>query len=328
MTTGSDRARALERYRAAFSAACARERIRGEIAGDPARFVFAGQEGASAELILEHFLIELGKQGVPAEAILAPSSATGAAEVEARALGLEGALARVRTLLVEYNSYLSGGLPFVFRTSSDVLRGRGLAVYRYPAQAAVEVRVAQERVWIAFEPGALGDVTSSGFYVPTRLAGDFEVRVAYELGRWSPGPDSACLALFAQDEASTVRSYAQVSSWGSPPAFAAQASFTGDVRPPVAIDGAPGELRLARSGPRIRAWHRARGRDWTPLGEHGHDPGADAVIGCKIWSKEACGGLVAELSGLAIEGRPAAEQGPPPAVRPDPRAGKGSASRR
>ncbi len=321
MAVEPDRAqRILDCYRAAFEAACARERIAARIAGTPGRFEFEGQEGASGAQILERFLLELAGQGVAAGQVLEPRPDADETELQACTRGLDRALARVRTLLVEFNSYLSGGMPYVFPTRDEVLQSRGLVVYRYPARAAAQVSAVDGRVRIAFEPGELGEVTSSGFFVPTRLSGDFEARVRYELGSWSPGPDSACLGLFAQDEPSTLRYYALVSSWGAPPSFAAQASFTGEVLDPVAIDGKGGELRLARAKGRIRAWHRARGGKWTALGERAGEAASELFVGCKIWSKVSCGGLVAELTELSIEGRPAREQGPMPAVRPDPRA--------
>ena len=321
MASEPDRARQIrQRYRELFERCCAREKIAARIGGKPVRFEFDGQEGANGTLILEHFLIELGKQGVAAGQFLQPEPDSCEADIERGSRALERALARVRTLLVEFNSYLSGGLPYVFPTDSEVLQQRGLVVYRYPARGAVEVSASGERVRITFAAGELGDVTSSGFYVPTRLSGDFEARVAYELVHWSPGPDSACLALFAQNEPSTLRYYAQLSSWGTPPALHAQASFNGETRAPLAIDERAGEFRLRRTDDVIAAWHRARGQEWSALGERAGEPRDELVIGCKIWSKVSCGGLVADLTGLALEGTPARDQGPLPAVRPDPRA--------
>jgi hypothetical protein len=312
----------LERHRVAFAIVAAREKLAARIAENPARFEFDGQEGAGGALILEHFLLELGKQGIPAEAVLAPAPGTDVCETERVLRGLEQALARVRTLLVEFNSYLSGGLPYVFATELSLLRERGLVVYRYPARAAVEVSADRARgsVRIAFAPGELGEVTSSGFFVPTRLAGDLEARVRYRLGTWSPGPDSACLALFAQNESSTLRYYAQLSAWGTPARLAAQASFRGETGEPRRIEAGPGELRLRRRGDTFAAWQRAAGGEWLLLGERAGEPADELVLGCKIWSKVRCGGLEAELSELEIEGTPARDQGPPPAVRPDPRA--------
>ena len=70
------------------------------------------------------------------------------------------------------------------------LRERGLSIYRYPARAAVDVRPADDAIRITFHPGPLGAITSSGFYVPTLLRGDFSATIHYRIRRWRPGPRS------------------------------------------------------------------------------------------------------------------------------------------
>jgi hypothetical protein len=314
-----------ERVQEAFARECGRDRIAARIVGDPPAFVFEGQEGVSGERILERFLLELRERGLTSGSLLDPSPGATDPEVEERLRGLESALIRIRALLVEFNAYVSGGLPYVFATDDEVLRRRGLSVYRYPSRAAVDVNASEGRVRIAFEPGELGEVTSSGFYVPTRLAGDFEARVLYELQQWSPGPAPAWLALFAQNEPSTLRHYAQVSSRGTPSSSVALAVLAGEPANPVETDACLGGLRLARVHGCVGAWHRALGGGWELLGAHASEPADHMFVGCKIWSGGACGGLTAVLTDFELDGSPAADQGPLPAVRPDPRRATSSA---
>jgi hypothetical protein len=71
---------------------------------------------------------------------LRPDPAAAEADVEAAQAAVRCAVGRLRTLLIELNSYLSGGLPWALGDAADArLVQRGLAIYRFPAAAAVDV---------------------------------------------------------------------------------------------------------------------------------------------------------------------------------------------
>jgi hypothetical protein len=309
-----------ERLRKAFAQACARHRLDAALAGPAHRLEvrFADQDGVGGPRILQAFVEELEARGVRAAATLSP-----AALDDAQTARLEHVFAdvasRLRTLLIEANSYLSGGLPWPFPDGDAMLRARGLAVYRFPAKGPVDVEPAGEGMRIAFAPGPLGEVTSSGFYVPTKVRGDFEVTLRYELARWAPGPVAACLALFAQDEPSLQRYYAQIRSAHGQQRHA-MANLCERLSDTVPARGARGAFRLLRRGQAVSAWHRdADAPDWTGLGERADLPAHDMVIGSKIWSSERSDGLEALLTGLRIDGEIPADNLAAVPVRADPR---------
>lgn len=319
MTTSPERA--FEALRTAFAAKAAAERIEAVLTleGERLALGFAGQEDARPEQLAEAFASELAAAGMDWDELRELAHADEAGLARRRAV-LEHALARLRTLLVEYHSYMSGGLGWPFPGGSPALRARGLAIYRFPARAAVDVEADGTSVRIRFHPGALGEVTSSGIWVPTRVRGDFRATLAYELGLWRPGPEAASFALFAQDEPSTLRYYAQRRSAGDG-AHELVANFTNThFGQPIPVHDARGELRVERRGTSVRLSHRERGA-WTELGRHAGDPASDVVLGAKIWSGGSCDGLEARLLDLTIDGELPAEQIPPVPVRPDPRGG-------
>ncbi|MBN2492163.1 MAG: hypothetical protein JXQ29_15050, partial [Planctomycetes bacterium] len=323
-SSGPDAARAAaggERLRAAFHEACARENVQGRLVGPPERmaFVFETQETAPPARILAAFLNELEARGVQAGPEIAAGAALDGARMAAAVRALKDAVRRVRALLVEYNSYLSAGLPWVFPRADERLRARGLCTYRYPARAAVEVSPAGAAIRIAFAPGSLGEVTSSGFYVPTSVRGDFTATIRYHVRRWRPGPVHSCLALFAQDEPSLVRFYAQrFTEAGAPDRALVQANLNDVWSPPVAVTGDRGALRVQRRDDTLSSWHDD-GRGWLRLGETALAARPDLFVGAKIWSGGECGGLEADLSELVLEGEVPDEQRAV-VVRPDPRA--------
>jgi len=312
-----------EILRAAFEAACEKEGVRGRLTGPPTdmALAFEEQDTASPALILDTFLTELKTRGVVAGPRLRPDPALDDEAVEAAAAAVRASVRRLRALMIEYNSYLSGGLPYVFPTDSDRLRTRGLNIYRYPARAEVDVKAEGESIRIAFHPGALGEVTSSGFYVPTRVRGDFTAAIRFTIRRWEPGPDNACLALFAQDEPSLVRLYAQrFTEAGAPSAHRAQANLNDARSDPISVAGDTGAFRLTRRGTRVTSWYGDGGAEtWTPLGESSFADAPDVYLGAKIWSGVACDGLEADFTGLTIDGEIPREQPPAAAERPDPR---------
>lgn len=302
-----------------FAEAAAREQIDCGLVGPAAlaRVHIATQEGVAAPLLRWHFAAEMERAGVGGgEWVVAHALWP---ELEPRlAAAVRATLGRLRTLLVESNSYLSGGLPYVFATDSAVLRERGLARYRYPKRGEVDVTTEGDRVRIRFAAGSLGPITSSGFFVPTHIRGDFTVEAEYELRQWSHGPDSACFGLFFQNELSTGRYYAQrTAARGAPEAV--HGSFDGVLTPGRSVRGSRGAFRLARRGAVVTAWHREDGGDWQELGRTEHATTDDGILGAKIWSKLACEGLEAEVVGLRIEADPVPDQAPPVAARPDPR---------
>lgn len=305
--------------RDAFASACAREHIVAALVGPAAlaRFKIATQEGTPAQLLHWHFAVELERAGVRAsEWCVAHAGWT--QQADRLRLALAATVGRMRTLLIENNSYISGGLPFVFPTPDATLRQRGLGIYRFPKRAPVDVTVAGDRVRIAFAKGSLGEIVSSGFFVPTRLTGDFEVEAEYDLPAWSSGPDSACFGLFFQNDLSTGRYYAQRTIAGSDDRVLG--SFDGALTPAASVLARAGAFRLARVGRRVTAWHRQPGGPWRELGATDTATPDDGIVGAKIWSKVECDGLVAEVSALRLRATLAASQNPPLPIRPDPRA--------
>jgi len=315
MAAGSD---ALVRV---FDETCRAENILARWVGAPGRRVieFEGQEGAPPELIREHFVKELADRGLECGGVLYPSAWMEPEELERACDALAANVRRARALLIEYNSYLSGGVPYVFPTDSPVLAERGIALYRFPREGPVKVSPDGAAMLIDVRPGPLGEVTSSGFYIPTRIRGDFSVRVRYSILAWKPGDTAACLALFVQDEPSLARYYAQqMSSAEDGDRHWLLANFTGNVGERVPADAHAGEFRIDREGTRARCWQRPIDGEWRLLGEHRDESAPDMFIGAKIWSAGESGGLRARLSELSIEGEVAAEQPPPVPVRADP----------
>lgn len=312
-----------ERLRRAFLEACEQHDIRGEVGGETEGLdlTFRPQEGADAALMLETFRAELQQAGTAwdevADGRVEDDAATARAEDSIRT-----AVARMRVLLIEFNSYLSGGLTWPFGSAPTILRERGLAKYRFPARARVDVIAEADHARITVHRGDLGEVTSSGFYVPTLVRGDFVATLRYRLLDWQPGEASVCLALFAQDLPSRLRYYAQRrASLGTPHELLA--NFSNEVfGSPVPVAGSEGAFRLERRGDLVRSLHRDDAA-WTVLGEHRGDTEEDVTFGSKIWSSGRAGPFDAKLFDLSIEGEFPAEQIPPVPVRPDPLAGSG-----
>lgn len=316
----------VAQLRAQIEAHANSQEIRIAFDGDAAmpRLSFLGQEDAPGELIAQHFAHELRLAGVHCSGpiLLTASMRNDAHERNRVANAFGHALVRIRALLVEYNSHLSGGLPWPFATGRDALRSRGLTFYRYPRRGEVDVEPNGEAMRIAFGSGPLGPVTSSGFFVPTRLVGDVTLTIRYALQKWNAGPDSACLGLFFQNEASTARYYAQViSTADAPTARSVAAGLAGNVMGRMPIDGDHGWLRLSRMGSTLTAsWRGASDAPWTQLGQC--EATSDALIaGCKIWSKVTTDGLVADLYDLQIDGELAKDQPELLAAKVDPRRG-------
>ncbi len=317
------RARCL---RLAIDRAAAAQDVLIEWTGDESlpRLRFLGQEDAPADAIAERFAFELAESGCRMDGplLIDASLRCDVATQQSVEQSFARAFVRVRALLVEFNSHLSGGLPWPFTTGRSAFRERGLTFYRYPRRAEVDVEANGVAMRIAFGKSKLGPVTSSGFFVPTRIVGDATLTIRYVLRKWNAGPDSACLGLFFQNEASTARYYAQViSSADLPTARNVAAGLAGQVVGRRSIEGDEGWLRLARIGSRlITSWRSSSDAPWSELGQC--EATSDALIaGCKIWSKVETEGLVADLFELEIDGELAKEQPQLLAPRPDPRRG-------
>lgn len=314
---------AVERLRATVAAAAAREALAIAWRGPAAmpELGFVGQEDADGGLIGAHFARELAALGARVDGPLRFGAGALADDGPVRR-AFDRALLRIRVLLVEYNSYLSGELPFAFPGGGPELRARGAGVYRFPRRGKVRVAVAPggDGIRIDFAPAPLGPVTSSGFFVPTAIRGDVDVTARYALRRWESGPDSACLGLFLQNAASTARYYAQVMSTAdAPQARLVAAGLAGVVSPRRPAPADEGWLRIQRQGDVVRAFHRATATAaWTLLGEHVGATADDLIVGAKIWSKDRTDGLVADVLDLAIAGAVSPEQEPLLGPRPDP----------
>ena len=305
-----------DQLRAAFTEACAAHEVVATLVDSAGSLQvrFDEQENASPELLDKLFREEFEKTELPLAEVLAADEDL---DLEAARRAVGQAIGRLRILLIELNSYLSGHLPWVF-PAQPVLADRGLAAYRYPKLAGVDVTAEGDHVRIAFAAGELGKVTSSGFYVPTRIRGDFTVTARYRLLRWEPGEETACFGLFTQDEPSQLRYYSQLRGVGAKYRDL-MANFNNAVMTEPVL-GAPDEggFRLQREGRTVRAWHRADD-DWRLLGEHHGDPTHDMIIGCKIWSSGTAGALEAALYDLVVDAEIPDDQLPAVPTRPDPR---------
>ncbi len=310
-----------EQLRDAFSQACKEHNVHGRMFGPAGRMdlSFQDQENADGGLIEQTFRSEMMRCGLIVGGIIYPNPMMNGASIERAKKGLRTAVARLRTLMIEHNSFLSGGLPFVFPRNPAVLRERGLAIYRYPKLGKTDVTAQGACIRISFESGSLGSVTSSGFYVPTRIHGDFSVSLHYQLRRWNPGEKSASFALFAQDELSEQRYYAQRrSSKGLDEEHEVLSSMQGELSDSATATELQGEFRITRKGHQVSSWHRTNGH-WDLLGEFTEPDVRDVIIGAKIWGIEECGGLEVDLSDLTIDGKIPHEQIPELEARPDPR---------
>ncbi len=307
-------------WRRAFHDACVREGVRGSIDGPPMAFtfVFEAQDTAPVELIRDTFLRELRDRGVASGPTLYVQPGLDDETVARAAHAIDDAVRRVRTLLVEFNSYLSGGVDWVFGDVPATVASRGLSVYRYPKGAPADVRFAPGSVDIAFAAGDLGEVTSSGFYVPTALRGDFAASIDYTIVAWSPGAEQACFSLFTHDEASTIRFYAQRNA-SATEASVAQANLAGALAGAVPCDASAGRFRIARRGATMIVEHAAGDDAFTTLAEHACDATPDMIVGAKMWTGGTTGGLAVRFANLALDGEPSPEQTPTPDARPDPR---------
>lgn len=297
--------RAIERrICAAFSGACEEHGLHGRLepvhGGRGLRAVFDGQENAAGAQIAAAFFEEMRDVGVDAEPALNCDATMDAMRVETICRAIRQACGRLRSLLVSHNSYVQSGFPCVFRAAGTTLQEGGLSVTRFPADASCRVGFTQGCVTIDFEPGDLGDITSSGFYCPTPVHGDYRVDACYRVREWLPGAETACFGLFTMHEDQQQRYYVQRMSAGasSPTVIAHLAGLPG---PPMPSDALEGQWRIERRQRVVSAWHRTRG-PWTLLGEHTEAEAAAVVVGAKIWGGSVCRGLRGDVLDLEVEG--------------------------
>lgn len=316
--TASSVAQAVQ---SAFRSECAELGLGGrlDVDGDRLRPHFEPQFGASADWLDRTFREELASRGESAAADWCARD-LGASELARLVDVVRMALRRTRARLVDTDSWVSGGLAWPFPVIDAGLRERGLALYRAPARAPATVTSIPGRVTIAFPAGDCGEIVSAGIWVPTLLAGDFDVAVSYELPEWIAGEREACLGLFAVASDGTFRMYAQrVTRAGESDRVVAD--IEGAAGPTVArCSGSSGWLRIARERGLLSAWHREHAT-WTWLGRIRETAPRPLLVGIKIWALGTCGPLRAELVEMQLEGAAAPDQTPPPPVRPDPRQG-------
>lgn len=312
-----------EQLAEAFKEACKTCDIDGRLVGGPVEWQieFGAQEGASAPRILQAFHEEAQAAHLLAGSTLKIHPEMTEADANCAAQTLRSIVQRLRTLLIEHNSYLSGGLRYPFPAPLKDVAERGLAIYRFPSLAAVDVTAEGDSIQIKFAAADLGEVTSSGFYLPTLFEGDFTVEAAYQIDLWKPcDEEAACFALFAQNEASSHRYYAQRMSTGQQ-AHRLLASLADVLSPEQDVSGSQGRFRIQREGATMHCWHRSHegSAPWTQLGSAAAPKENEMIIGAKIWSKIRCGGLQARVSELHIKGQVADRQIPPVPIKPDPR---------
>lgn len=317
---------AEHRLPATFASICAAKGLRARLVGGPLAWEarFEDQGGADSATIARVFRDELRAAGLEEGEVRLPAEGDEAARARVEdALAI--ALHRTRKLLIEFGSWISGGLPLPFAGVPRGLRESGLACFRYPSRAATEVLVDERGVVIRFAPGDLGNVTSSvwkvtssGWYVPALLEGDYTAQLDYELLRWRPSErDACCFAMTAVDLGMAHRHHAQRMSTGE-----AQHSVLSEhadvISPMLPVTGTHGTLEVARRGDRIACRHR--GPDgWLELGEGPAPPEREMVLGAKVWGKHACDGLEVVTRDLRVEGLLTVRALPPVPVRPDPR---------
>jgi hypothetical protein len=309
----------LELLRAAFDGECRELGLSARLAGDGVRLLpnFEAQFGSTAATLAGWFQEELAARGV----VLRDGALTNPADDAAAARTVEalrGALRRTRSRLVDGNSWISGGLPWPFDLVDATVRSRGLATYRAPANAAADVEVGAGLARIRVPQGDCGEIVSAGIWLPTGLAGDFDVSIRYRLGPWRTGTREACLGLFAVAPDGTFRAYAQRVTRGDEPHFAI-ADLDGAPGPARArCTGSAGTLRIRRDAALVSAWHR-EDRYWTWLGRIREPSGRALIAGAKVWALGECGPLEARIERFDLAGQAAADQVPPPPARADPR---------
>lgn len=316
-----------ERIRTAFDASCAREDIHATLEGPGAlmQFRFEGQENAEAPLMAHHFGLELERIGLTQDGgFVAPDASADDGAIRAWCDGIDRAVARMRCLLIEHNSYLCGGVRYPFPDGHPTVVDRGLALYRYPKLGPVELTSEPDCFRICFVGGELGEVTSSGFYLPTLFTGDFDIRCGYRVHAWQPGPDSACLALFAQNLASSKRYYAQRMSGGDEPdAHRVLGSLATVLSKSWPVAETFGQFRITRRDGVLTAYHRVEPtEEWTAMAVDDDATRDDVVFGVKIWSKVESGRIEATVHDLVIDAALADEQIPRLEHRDDPRQGR------
>jgi len=287
----------------------ARENLEATVADD-GTVRFAAALDVDGSRIGAFFAEGLTLQGVPSHTLAVARTTPAMRDLADR---IAAACAHTRRRLVAEGSFVSGGAAVPFAATPELARSRGLALYRFPRRSRARLRVSRRGVRIRVPAGPLGDITSVGFWLPTFVAGDFDVQIVHRLKRWQPGSGPACFGLHAADQTTARTYYAQ---WTSEPGQPHRPGCVlGDRplqhgHPPAKLHGV---LRLRREGCLVTAWFRSDDGFWQLLGSHGDDQGAPMVVGAKVWAFGDCGGLDVAVTDLRLEGVPCdVGEAPPP----------------
>jgi hypothetical protein len=299
--------------RTAIERALQREGLTVKVAADGS-VAFAPTLGLDGEKIAALFAQALAANGLPAD-VLAPSRSTAEPPRTALIDDAVRACSQTRQRVVAEGSFVSGGHASPFLSLPPPMQRRGLALYRFPRRGAARLQVHRRGVRIHVPKGALGKITSVGFWLPTFIAGDFDVQMEHRLRRWRPGSGPACFALLAADRTTARTYYAQ---WTSEPGQRHRLGTVLGDRPLQHGRYEPeprGTFRLRREGCLVTSWFRGPHGWWQLLGARGDDPGAPMLFGAKIWAIADSRGLTADVLALRVTGEVhGADEDPPPRV--------------
>lgn len=305
--------RKVSRLKSVFLEVCTREGLLATLEGHARdlRLQFKDQAGLSGDQLKSVFCEEMRNAGVIADQHLSSVSTGEEADLALAEKAIRHALSATRKRLVDRDAFISGGLAYPFDPPADLFRERGIALYRYPIPADVTLAVSKGRVNIRFAAHDLGEITSSGFWVPTWLAGDFDIRMRYMIRSWKPGAKPACFGLWVSNRTTGFTCYAQRTTEDGCTTRLGAVMGNQPLRHAAVADRDKGELRIMRERTRITALHRTRGK-WLFLADINQGEPEDMITGAKIWAHGECGPLEAEVSKLEIEAALSSNQDQPP----------------
>lgn len=309
-----------QRLREAFEEACKSESLKARIEGSAGclHIRFDDQIGLPSDRITSIFLEEMAKLGVLAGQRLYPSPVMTEQELHRACEAIRLSLSLTRKRMVESGSFFSGSLAFPFDRNPSLVKERGLALYRFPVAAAVDLCVKENGIKIRFEAGDLGEITSSGFWIPTWLVHDFSIRMRYAVHAWKPGDQPACFGMWIANRTTSFTCYAQRTTENPAPTRLGAVMGDRPLHHAAEAGMEAGEFRITREGKRIVTWHRAEG-SWLTLAEIDQDDPEDMITGAKIWAHGKSGPLEVEVVEITIEATPSGNQDDPPPFQKDPR---------
>lgn len=306
--------------KSAFLDACAREGFHITIESDAnsLRLIFEEQAGQSGERLHALFNEEMTNAGIDMGAEIIDRLMSGEQDPQQFKNAFREALGMLRKRLVDLNSFTSGHVAYPFDPPAYLFGKRGIALYRYPIPADVELAAGSGRVSIRFAPGDLGEITSSGFWVPTWLAGDFDIRMRYSIKAWETGDKPACFGMWIANKTTGFTCYAQRTT--EPPEPTKVGALMGDLplHHAAVVDQDEGELRIKRESERVTALYRNHG-DWLFMADIDQEMREDMIFGAKIWSHGECGPLEAEISDIIVSAALSPHQDTPPPFVEDAR---------